>query len=191
MSPLLTHIFADFPWVALVIYRIATASRATSVKTREATGIRIAIIANQIIAFTLLFASTVEILPPGRHFVPDRPTIKIAGIMMIWAGTGLVFWAQRHLGKFWSARITIRADHQLIRTGPYAHVRHPIYSGLLLAIAGTALTTEEWRGVIAFCLVLIAFAYKIRKEEALLNRTFHDDYLDYRKQSGYLFPYFG
>jgi protein-S-isoprenylcysteine O-methyltransferase Ste14 len=190
MRPLLIQTLADIPWVVLVLYRIVTAARANNVKAREASAIRFAVIANQIVAFTLLFSSTVGILPPGRRFVSDHLAVRIAGIIMTWMGIALVLWAQRNLGKFWSARITIRVDHRLIRSGPYARVRHPVYSGLLLAVAGTALNTGEWRGVGSFCLVLIAFAYKIRKEEELLTQEFGEAYQDYRNQSGVLTPRF-
>lgn len=190
MSPLLIHALVGVPWIVLVAYRIATASRSKDVKKREGAGVRAAVIANQVVAFTLLFGSTFRILPQGKQFLPDLPAIRIVGIALAWTGIGLVIWAQRHMGRFWSARITIKAGHQLIRTGPYVRVRHPIYSGLLLAVAGTTLATGEWRGLAAFLLILIAFGYKMRKEEALLTQTFGDAYLDYRKDSGYLFPYF-
>ncbi len=190
MRPLLLQILADIPWVVLVIYRIATLTRAKNILTKEGTAIRTAVIVNQIVAFTLLFGSSVRILPIGRRFLSDGPVVQIVGIVMIWAGIGLVLWARRHLGRFWTSRVTIKNDHELIRTGPYARVRHPIYSGLLLAVAGTGLVTSEWRGVAAFCLILIAFTYKLRKEEALLTRQFGDAYEDYLKQSGRLIPRF-
>jgi len=100
----------------------------------------------------------------------------------------MVLWARQNLGRFWSARITIKTGHELIRSGPYARVRHPIYLGLLLAVAGTALTTGEWRGVLALCTMLIAFSYKIHKEEALLTMEFGEAFDDYRKQAGLIFP---
>jgi protein-S-isoprenylcysteine O-methyltransferase Ste14 len=64
----------------------------------------------------------------------------------------MAIWARHYLGANWSATITIRNSHFLVRTGPYSRMRHPMYSGLLLAIAGTALARGEWRGLLAFAI---------------------------------------
>ena len=65
--------------------------------------------------------------------------------MATWGGIGLALWARVHLGQYWSARITLKEDHQLIRTGPYARLRHPIYTGLDLAAIGSAVVIDHWR----------------------------------------------
>jgi hypothetical protein len=68
-------------------------------------------------------------------------------------GLSFTSWARVHLGRNWSGTVTLKDDHALIRTGPYRRVRHPIYSGALLALAGTVLAVGQWRGVIALALV--------------------------------------
>ena len=71
-------------------------------------------------------------------------------MLLTWLGIGLAIWARYHLAEYWSARVTIKEDHQLIRTGPYARLRHPIYSGLILATIGSALVIGKWRCVLGF-----------------------------------------
>src|SRR5215813_9285698 len=69
-------------------------------------------------------------------------------------------WARYCLGEFWSARVALKEGHQLIRTGPYAFVRHPIYTGMLVATIGTALVVGEWRAVLAILLLVAAHSRK-------------------------------
>ena len=81
-------------------------------------------------------------------------------------------------------------DHRLIRSGPYAYVRHPLYAGLLLAMVGTALVVGEWRAVVGVMVGLMEFSRKAGKEEALLAAEFNDDYQEYRRHTDFLTPRF-
>jgi protein-S-isoprenylcysteine O-methyltransferase Ste14 len=103
-------------------------------------------------------------------------------------GIGFTVWARVHIGRNWSARVVIKEQHELVRSGPYALVRHPIYTGLLLAIAGTALVTGEWRGVLALALATVGFFVKAKREENILSREFGEDFELYRQQTGMLLP---
>jgi protein-S-isoprenylcysteine O-methyltransferase Ste14 len=105
-------------------------------------------------------------------------------------GTAIAIWARYCLGEYWSARVTLKEDHKLIRTGPYAYVRHPIYTGMLLGMIGAALVVGEWRGLVAVLLALGAHSRKAAREEALLTTEFGSEYLDYRRHTGALFPQF-
>jgi protein-S-isoprenylcysteine O-methyltransferase Ste14 len=82
----------------------------------------------------------------------------------------------------------LKEDHELIRSGPYAKVRHPIYSGVLLGAAGTALVQGKWRDILGIGLIFLAHSFKARKEEALMTRQFGSEYDEYRKQTGALIP---
>ena len=84
----------------------------------------------------------------------------IVGSVFTWMGIGLAIWARYHLAEYWSARVTIKEDHQLIRTGPYARLRHPIYSGLILAAIGSAVVIDQWRCVLGVCLVLTGILHQ-------------------------------
>ena len=100
----------------------------------------------------------------------------------------LAIWARRHLGKNWSAEVRIAVDHKLVRTGPYRHLRHPIYSAMLGMFAGTAVSSGEVHSLVALALLAVLYVRKTRLEEQILGRTFGDEYDAYRRDSWALIP---
>ncbi|HYL46878.1 MAG TPA: isoprenylcysteine carboxylmethyltransferase family protein, partial [Candidatus Limnocylindrales bacterium] len=96
----------------------------------------------------------------------------------------------RHLGKYWSAEVTIRSGHELIRTGPYAHIRHPIYTGILLALVGTVLVIGEYRALAALAIAVIGFVRKAKKEESFLEGQFGAAFEEHRRLTGFFLPRF-
>jgi protein-S-isoprenylcysteine O-methyltransferase Ste14 len=143
-----------------------------------------------VFAYNLLFAQWLRIGPLRLRFVPREEWIGWAGIALTWVGVALAIWARYCLGEYWSARVTLKEGHQLIRTGPYAFVRHPIYTGMLLASTGTALVAGESRGILAIVLLLAAHSRKAAREEALLTTEFGEKYAAYQRSTGFLFPRF-
>jgi protein-S-isoprenylcysteine O-methyltransferase Ste14 len=120
--------------------------------------------------------------------LPRSPMLAIAGVCLAAAGVGFAIWARRHLGSYWSANVTIKDKHRLIRTGPYALVRHPIYTGLLTALVGTALVIGEWHALIAVSIALVAMIRKIRLEERWLGQHMGEEYRRYRAETRALVP---
>jgi protein-S-isoprenylcysteine O-methyltransferase Ste14 len=106
---------------------------------------------------------------------------------MVAVGLGFAAWARAHLGQNWSGIVTVKEDHALVRTGPYRAVRHPIYTGLLLALTGTAMAIGEWRGVLAVICALIGLLRKIQVEEKRMSENF-PEYSRYRQQTAALIP---
>jgi protein-S-isoprenylcysteine O-methyltransferase Ste14 len=104
---------------------------------------------------------------------------------------GLLFsaWARVHLGGNWSGIVTVKEDHELVRSGPYGIVRHPIYSGLLLAVVGSALARGEWRGVVAVVIVFWAFRRKMQTEERWMRERFGNGYQAYSERVPALVPF--
>ena len=123
----------------------------------------------------------------GR-FIPAKPGVMMAAIAVEVIGLLIAVWARRHLGKHWSGEITIKEGHELIRTGPYRKLRHPIYTGILTMYVGAMLLTGEWLGVIGLALGFFAYARKIRLEEKNLAKGFGEQYEAYRKESWAVFP---
>jgi protein-S-isoprenylcysteine O-methyltransferase Ste14 len=112
-----------------------------------------------------------------------------AGAALIVLGLGFAAWARIRLAGNWSGTVTLKHDHSLIRSGPYRLVRHPIYTGLLIAILGSAIAEAEWRGLVALALITGSFLRKIAIEERFLTAQFGDAYTRYREEVPALFPW--
>jgi protein-S-isoprenylcysteine O-methyltransferase Ste14 len=104
---------------------------------------------------------------------------------------GLIFcvWARAHLGRNWSGAVTIKHGHELIVTGPYAIVRHPIYAGLLVSFIGTVMVMGEVRAVLGFLLMTLAHFHKLRLEEKWMRAQFGEKYEAYSSRVAALVPY--
>lgn len=176
-------------WIVFCVYWGVSALSVKRTQQMEAAGWRFATAAMLVVAAFSIFsrrASSLGIL--SRRWVPESDWIRAAAIVLVATGIALAIWARRHIGEFWSARVTLKVDHQLIQSGPYARVRHPIYSGILLAMIGTALFIGEWRAVIGVVLIFLAHWMKARREEKLLESQFGQAYAEYRKRTGSLIP---
>jgi len=105
-------------------------------------------------------------------------------------GFAFCWWARIHLGRLWSASITRKADHRVIDAGPYAIVRHPIYTGVLLAVLATAAAKGTVFGVGATLLIVLGLWMKARFEERWLSQELGADaYADYRRRVPMLLPF--
>jgi protein-S-isoprenylcysteine O-methyltransferase Ste14 len=178
----------SYCWNAFLIYWIVSALKWKAAKRQESPLERMGQIVPMAAAYTLLFAEYSRYGALGARFVPAYEACGIVGTIVTVAGTGLAIWARVHLGTNWSATVSIRADHELIHTGPYSRIRHPIYTGILLAFAGTALTLGEVRGAIAFGIVLTAFYFKARKEERFLKQEFGEPFAEHVRRTGMFLP---
>ncbi len=176
------------PWWVFAAYWAITALRVKRTKVTEKSADRIVTLVVMVLAFSLLFSERGRIRFLRFRFVPVDARIAWTGILLTILGVAIAIWARYCLGRFWSARVTLKEGHELIRSGPYRFVRHPIYTGMLLATTGTALVVGEWRGVVAVALVLTAHSRKALREERLLATEFGPDYDSYRRNTGFLFP---
>ena len=123
--------------------------------------------------------------------VPVLPaSLEIMEIGLVLAILGLIFglWARMTLGSNWSGSVTFKEDHELIQKGPYAFVRHPIYSALLLLYLGTAIAIGTIGGFIGFPLLFISCWIKLKQEEDVMIRHFQSPCLEYQKSVKALIP---
>lgn len=139
----------------------------------------------------IVLLSTTRIPLPSLYY-----QLWPVGIFPFWIGAavtvgGLLFavWARRYLGRNWSSSVTIKQDHELITTGPYSLVRHPIYTGILTGFLGTAIALSQVRGFIGFVLVLLILWPKLRIEEKWMRSQFGETYADYARHTAALVPY--
>ena len=177
-------------WAAAGLYWILSARAAARNPTEsgEPHAHRILRLLMLAVTFVLLLSPSLPLAPLVRRFVPNRPIIRDLGVTLAGLGILLMIWARRHLGHYWSDKVEIKTNHQLIRAGPYARLRHPIYTGMLLGIAGTALAVGEWRGLAAFVLLLTNYVIKARKEERILRQKFGPAFEQYERRTGFLIP---
>ena len=141
-----------------------------------------------VLSFVLVFPS-IPLGPLDRAMWPSNPYTPWIGLALTLLCQAFAVWARIHLGKYWSAEITLKEGHQVIQTGPYAMVRHPIYTGLVLGMLATAVGVGEWRSLIAFIVMSLAYTRKIRNEEAFLVSRLGEEYIEYRKRTKIIVPY--
>jgi protein-S-isoprenylcysteine O-methyltransferase Ste14 len=153
--------------------------RSVGTRRRLALGARV-----WILTAIVVFALRREAVHPYQFPHPVRDV----GAVICVAGIAVAVWARIVLGRSWGMPMSTHSEPTLIRTGPYAYVRHPIYSGLLLAMVGSALATGlGW--LIALAVTTVYFVYALRIEESDLRASFPRDYPDYAAHTKRLIPF--
>jgi protein-S-isoprenylcysteine O-methyltransferase Ste14 len=177
-------------WLAWLIYWRISAAGVKAVQRRESAASRAAHIVPLVIAGVLLYMRDI---PGGgvlfERFLPRSYTTYWTGATLVALGLAFSVWARIHIGTNWSGTVTVKEQHQLVRGGPYAKLRHPIYTGILLALIGTAIVRGEWRGVLAVLIAFAALWRKLRLEERWMIETFGDEYRRYREHTAALIPF--
>jgi protein-S-isoprenylcysteine O-methyltransferase Ste14 len=186
----MTHgmVIAEYLWGAFFLLWILAALRTKKTQRRENVASRLSYAVITALGFALMFWVNVGVGALDVRWLPQSDAAEIAGIAIIIAGLAFAVWARLHLKSNWSGVVTVKQDHQLIRSGPYRWVRHPIYSGMILAMAGTAVENGRLRGILGVLLVFIGFWIKSRKEEQFMRQTFGEQYEVYCQSTGTLIP---
>ena len=176
-------------WAAFLIYWLI---KAVGTKTTR----RLEPAASRILRLVIFLAA---IVPLSTTRIPLRwlyLQLWPAGFFSFWLGAivmvaGVLFavWAREHLGRNWSSSVTIKQGHELITTGPYALVRHPIYTGILAGLLGTAIALSQVRGFLAVALIFLMYWLKLRMEEQWMRSQFGETYAAYAHQTAALVPY--
>jgi protein-S-isoprenylcysteine O-methyltransferase Ste14 len=174
------RLLIDLCWLATALVWVATAWQLKPAKATLPPGQRTLQIALLFVGAVLLF-STLDLGGLLQtQVIPQQTASAATGIALAATGNAIAIAARLYLGGNWSNSAVIRQEHQLIRSGPYAWVRHPIYSGMTLAVCGSALGFGELRHLIAVPVLLTAFRLKQLSEENLLLQSFGQKYLTYR-----------
>jgi protein-S-isoprenylcysteine O-methyltransferase Ste14 len=120
--------------------------------------------------------------------LPGGDVTRYSGLGLFVAGFALSTWAQAHLGRYFSGHITLQEEHRLITDGPFTHIRHPRYAGLMLLFLGLALIFRSTTGAAAGVVSALLFLTRIPREEALMARTFGDTWAAYARRTKRLLP---
>jgi protein-S-isoprenylcysteine O-methyltransferase Ste14 len=181
--------FFPVVWIAFLLYWQIKAVNTKTTQRLEPAASRILRVFIFLIVIVLL--STTRIPLPWLYL-----QLWPVGLWPFWLGVavtiaGLMFavWAREHLGRNWSGSVTIKQGHELITTGPYAMVRHPIYTGILTGFLGMAIAISQVRGFIVFVLIFLVYWTKLRMEEQWMRSQFREAYATYAHQTAALVPY--
>jgi protein-S-isoprenylcysteine O-methyltransferase Ste14 len=176
-------------WLTYIACWWAMSTNVKVTERREPAQSRLTRLLLMLCAVALLWLPRVPLPLLNKRFLP-------LGIWGFWSGAaitagGLLFsvWARRHLGKNWSQAVTLKEGYELITTGPYALVRHPMYTGLLLGFLGSAVARGECRGLLSVALVFGVLLHKLKLEEIWMRAQFGEPYGVYSRRVTALVPY--
>jgi len=176
-------------WIAFLIYWLLKAVGTKTTQRLEPAASRMLRALTLLIAIVLFSATRIPL-----HWLYLQ--LWPAGLWSFWVGAGFVVaglflavWAREHLGRNWSGSVTIKQGHELITSGPYAVVRHPIYTGILAGLLGSAIAIGQVRGFIAVAIFFLGYWFKLRIEEQWMRSEFGETYTAYARRTAALVPY--
>jgi len=176
-------------WLLLVVVWGLGALNRKETQQSESTASRLLHLGLMLLSFLFTLGPWFDFGPLGYRFTPSGPGAVIVGCLIQAVGLVFAIVARTRLGRNWSGQITIKEEHQLIRQGPYALVRHPIYTGWWFGLIGTAIVYGRWGGLLGCAIMLAAYWRKIGIEERFLVQQFGDAYEVYRRQVKALIPF--
>ena len=179
------HIYQGL-WIFLAVSWVVSASGNKPTAFRVNPGWRFAVLGLTVVFIALVFAFPETL---RRRVIPFSTVTEWTGIVLCAAGVAFAIWARRTLGRNWSGNPTIKEGHELIESGPYRFVRHPIYTGILAAVVGTLLGGGKVDEVILLIASVAILSFKMSVEESLMMRQFPQAYPEYRKRTKALIPY--
>ena len=176
---------ALIPWILFSVYWEIQSKNSTPALSSES---RMSRAVHVVLSNTALLLIIIPVPGLTMRLVPNPLILRVSGLALECAGLALAVWARRILGRNWSGEITIKQDHELVRSGPYGRLRHPIYTGLLAMYAGTAILIGQTHALAGLLLGVIAYLRKTRMEEVNLLNAFGKRYKEYRENTWALVP---
>ena len=169
-------------WVAFWIYWLAASIgvKAGQARWTRFAGIRVGII---LVVLLLLRVRAVK-----EHTVTNNPWLQGIGLALFFLGLALAIWARVYLGRNWGMPMSQKVDPELVTTGPYHSIRHPIYSGIVLAMIGTTIAVSLY-WLVAVILIGAYFLYSAIVEERSMARLFPESYPEYKRSTKMLIPF--
>ena len=140
---------------------------------------------------TLNVGVLILVLPlPGltHRFLPRSHILILPGLAIELGGILFAIWARHHLGRNWSGEVRIATGHELVRSGPYRNIRHPIYTGVLGMYLGAMIVSGEWHALLGMTIITLAYLRKLRLEEKILSANFGQTWNQWREESWALLP---
>jgi protein-S-isoprenylcysteine O-methyltransferase Ste14 len=180
---------AVVPWMALIVVWVVGALRTKRTIQSQSSASQLLYTVILIAGVCLIFAKQSGIPWLDHQLYPVTVPIALVGLLAVLMGVAFSVWARLMLGGNWSNRVTVKENHTLVRTGPYRIVRHPIYSGILLGMLGSALQRGGIRCFVGVLICGFSFWLKTRAEERFMVQSFGEQYLQYRHRVKALAPF--
>ena len=170
-------------WCVLIAYLIVSAigvKQDTQGHSLQSVGLLLAIIAAFLVPYLPIFHFL--------NFAPVNPVVSSIGVILCAAGMAFFVWARQRLGRNWSQTVSTKKGHELVTSGPYRYVRHPMYIGGFIACIGSAIVGG---GAWIFLLVILGaiFLWRVGAEDKLMAQQFPNEYPDYKKRTKALIPF--
>jgi protein-S-isoprenylcysteine O-methyltransferase Ste14 len=172
-------------WLLFLAYWLISAAGAKKNAGRPWKGIAV-----RMVIFAGLFAYLQSVRGHSRlsHAVVVPVALGILGVAICLLGIAVATWARIHIGRNWGMPMSIKEEPELVDSGPYAHIRHPIYTGFLIAMFGSAIAAGWWWGI-ALLAFGVYFLYSAKMEEKRLSQAMPTQYPAYMRRTKMLIPY--
>jgi protein-S-isoprenylcysteine O-methyltransferase Ste14 len=141
-----------------------------------------------IAGFWLIFERSREWPALQLRLFPDVPATWNTGLALVVAGVLIAIWARVALGRNWSGAVTLKNNHELVGSGPYRWIRHPIYTGILVAALGSAIMRGHAQQMLGFAILAVMFYFKARREERFLGQEFGAGFTEHFQRTGMFLP---
>lgn len=183
------NLFFPVVWVSFLLWWQIRARNTKSTLRLESPASRIVRALVFLIAILLLSIPNLPWPFLYRFILRPSQLSFFTGAALTLGGIFFAIWAREHLGRNWSRSVTIKENHELITSGPYAVVRHPIYTGILTGFLGSAVAEGQIRSLIAFVMVFLVVWMKLRLEEHWMREQFGETYQAYSRRVSALVPF--
>jgi protein-S-isoprenylcysteine O-methyltransferase Ste14 len=181
--------FFTVAWIAFLVYWLIKAVGTKTTQRLEPAASRILRALALVIAIVLFSTTRIPLHWLYLQLCPQGFWSFWVGAAVMMAGVFFAVWAREHLGRNWSGSVTIKQGHELITSGPYAVVRHPIYTGILAGLLGTAIALTQVRGFVAVAVFFFGYWFKLRIEEEWMRSQFGETYAAYTRRTAALVPF--
>jgi protein-S-isoprenylcysteine O-methyltransferase Ste14 len=175
-------------WLMWLLYWSIAAIGAKPIRLHEGITSRLSHLIPLALGLALLVPRRLPAMWLTARVLPSGAAWFWVGFVLVALGLAFAVAARVWLGGNWSSVVAVKEEHELIRSGPYRWVRHPIYTGLLMALVGSVVAEGEVRGLIALALFILAFIRRVALEERILKEEFGDAYIQYRREVPCLVP---
>ena len=186
---MLATIVVNGCWAAFLLLWLFAAFNTKRTVYSESLAQRLAVQMVILFGVIVLFNAPREPYPLNVFFIPPSVTVALVSAAVCICGLAFTAWARLTLGRNWSARVTLKADHELVQRGPYSLVRHPIYTGIFAMALGSVLLIGRLGAFAGYVLFIIGFWIKAGSEEALMLQQFPAEYAAYRQRTKRVVPF--